>query len=80
MNHERQRTARITQFKAFRGSNFRAWRKSYCALQKEKNSWILIFTVPDQSAKNAKIMRLENLALYGIHSHLIIVNENGGIV
>ena len=33
-----------------------------------------------KSAKNAKIMRLENLALYGIHSHLIIVNQNGGIV
>ena len=26
----------------------------------------LIFVVPDQSAKNAKIMRLENLALYGM--------------
>ena len=26
----------------------------------------LIFAVPDQSAKNTKIMHLENLALYGI--------------
>ena len=32
-----------------------------------------------KSAKNAKITRLENLALYGIHSHLIFVNQNGGI-
>ena len=33
-----------------------------------------------EKRKNAKIMRLENLALYGIHLHLMIVNQNGGIV
>ena len=28
--------------------------------------YLRLFVVPDQSAKNAKIMRLENLVLYGI--------------
>ena len=32
--------------------------------------YLCLFAVPDQSVKNAKIMRLENFALYGIHVHI----------
>ena len=35
------------------------------SILKEKNSLRLIFAVPDQSSKNAKIMRLENFGLNG---------------
>ena len=35
--------------------------------------------VSDQSARKAKIIRLESLAHCGIHSHLIIISQNGGI-
>ena len=48
-------------------------------LYTRKISRMLLFTVSDQSARKAKIMHLENLAHYHIHSPLIIVDQNGGI-
>ena len=36
----------------------------------------LIFAVPDQSAKNAKIMCLENLALYSIANFYSIFGDS----
>ena len=38
---------------------------------------ILLFLV--ESARKEKIIHLENLVHYSIHSHLVIVNQNGGI-
>ena len=32
--------------------------------------YLCLFAVPDQSAKNVKIMRLVTLALYGIHVYI----------
>ena len=57
------------KIKAFRGNSLRHSWKSYCTLHKKKNSQILLFTVPNQSSREAKIMRLESVRRTTVFVH-----------
>ena len=73
-----RKSSQVAKIKAFCANNFRHWtRKSYCVLLKKLSDPTLHCLRP--ILEKSKIMRLGNFAHYGIHSHLIVVNQNGRI-